>query len=241
MIKEAIDKILTLAPPTVEEYNGALYSNRELHRIHEETRANGFEVSSLTGIVDYLTQVSEDMRPRKYMVCVNSHQSVSVMSTLDADRKRETLILGRADLPHITFGKYLDNESFTIMLQALFTDDPETDKAALLRFAGTVQNGSVSEYSDDGITQAATVKKGITTLSKEIVPSPCRLRPYRTFREIEQPVSSFIFRMKNVEDTGIQCALFEADGGAWENAAMASIKAYLSEALSGLPNVVVIA
>ena len=29
------------------------------------------------------------------------------------------------------------------------------------------------------------------------------------------------------EDRGITCALFEADGGAWKNAAMKSIKEYL--------------
>ena len=43
--------------------------------------------------------------------------------------------------------------------------------------------------------------------------------------EIEQPVSEFIFRM--AEKQGITCALFEADGGAWKNAAMQNIKKYL--------------
>lgn len=37
--------------------------------------------------------------------------------------------------------------------------------------------------------------------------------------------SEFIFRM--MEDRSITCALFEADGGAWKNAAMQNIKNYL--------------
>ena len=58
-----------------------------------------------------------------------------------------------------------------------------------------------------------------------------KLRPYRTFTEVVQPASDFIFRMK--EDRGITCALFEADGGAWKNAAMKNIKEYLEFELEG--------
>ena len=65
-----------------------------------------------------------------------------------------------------------------------------------------------------------------------IVPNPVILRPYRTFPEVEQPASSFIFRMK--ENDGVCCALFEADGGAWKNEAMRNIKEYLKENLCDL-------
>lgn len=54
-------------------------------------------------------------------------------------------------------------------------------------------------------------------------PNPVSLRPYRTFTEVEQPSSSFIFRAK----TGPRFALMEADGGAWRSKAMKNIKAFL--------------
>lgn len=38
----------------------------------------------------------------------------------------------------------------------------------------------------------------------------------------------------------IQCALYEADGGAWKLDAMKAIKAYLEEALSGSNNYIII-
>ena len=111
-------------------------------------------------------------------------------------------------------------------MQSKFLDDPDTDRELLLKFAGTVEQGSVTEYGDDGVTQKATVKQGIASKTDAIVPNPVRLRPYRTFIEVEQPVSDFIFRMKD-SSHGITCALFEADGGAWKNAAMRNVKEYL--------------
>lgn len=64
------------------------------------------------------------------------------------------------------------------------------------------------------------------------VPNPVILAPYRTFPEIEQPLSKFIFRMKN--DRGPEAALFEADGKAWRNKAIRDIKEYLEKALEDL-------
>lgn len=97
----------------------------------------------------------------------------------------------------------------------------------ILKFAGTVEDGTVTDYSDDGVTQKATVKTGLASKTDAIVPNPVSLRPYRTFLEVEQPKSDFIFRMKQDKYDGVQCAIFEADGGAWQNAATKAVKNYL--------------
>ena len=55
------------------------------------------------------------------------------------------------------------------------------------------------------------------------VPNPVALVPFRTFIEVEQPESKFVFRVKD----GPQMGLFEADGGEWRLAAMLRIKEYL--------------
>lgn len=68
----------------------------------------------------------------------------------------------------------------------------------------------------------------------EIVPSPVHLKPYRTFDEIDQPESDFIFRIKSDKFDGITCALFSADGGAWITEAKQRIKEYLRNELSDL-------
>lgn len=51
---------------------------------------------------------------------------------------------------------------------------------------------------------------------------------------MDQPESDFVFRMKEDKYDGVQCALFEADGGAWKLHAMESIQEYLEEQLKGV-------
>lgn len=63
------------------------------------------------------------------------------------------------------------------------------------------------------------------------MPNPVKLRPYRTFAEIEQPESSYIFRIKD-NDGGPAFKLVEADGGLWKNVVMKKIKDYLEYELS---------
>ena len=98
----------------------------------------------------------------------------------------------------------------------------------------------MAQYSDDGVTQKATIKTGLASKGAAIVPNPVTLKPYRTFLEVDQPASDFIFRMKEYSGS-IGCALFEADGGAWKIEAMQNIKTYLQKELEGLDQFTVIA
>ncbi|MDD3140742.1 MAG: hypothetical protein PHX08_17475 [Lachnospiraceae bacterium] len=87
--------------------------------------------------------------------------------------------------------------------------------------------------------QRITIKTGITQVADDIIPNPVTLRPYRTFTEVTQPESQFIFRMKDGREC-LLCGLFEADGGAWNKVAMDNIKKYLSNELKEISNVIVI-
>lgn len=68
------------------------------------------------------------------------------------------------------------------------------------------------------------------------MPNPVKLTPYRTFLEVKQPASDFIFRMKQDKYDGIVCAIFEADGGAWKMEAAHRIKEYLQKELMDIHN-----
>lgn len=161
---------------------------------------------------------------------------------MDADRKRETLAVVEAEIPDFSFGRFTENEEFIIGVQSKFlNEDAEVnDKPIILQFAGNVKAGTVAEYGDTGVGQKAAIKKGVASLQEVEVPSPCRLMPYRTFTEVKQPMSSFIFRVKDNDRLGVSCALFEADGGAWKNEAKANIKAYLEKELADVSNIFVI-
>ena len=81
------------------------------------------------------------------------------------------------------------------------------------------------------ICQKTTIKSGIANKTDVIVPNPVKLRPYRTFAEIEQPQSSYVFRIQD-SDRGPSFNLVEADGGLWKNATMKKIKDYLAYELA---------
>lgn len=238
MLKEAIQYIVGLSAPTVQDINGETYSDKQLHRVKHIPYANEITMNTLTSLIDYIKS-GVDSFGGKMIIHVQSPTSVEMYSALNAERGRENIVSVRASVPAFNFDRFEGHEAFCIGVQSKFVDDPYTDKALLLKFAGTVESGSVAEYGDDGVSQKATVKTGIASKGDAIIPSPARLKPFRTFVEVDQPVSSFIFRMKDVSG-GVQCALFEADGGAWKNSAMNAIKEYLVKELDGLDNFIVI-
>ena len=83
-------------------------------------------------------------------------------------------------------------------------------------------------------------KQALLRKGEAMVPNPVNLCPFRTFIEVGQPASSFVFRMRQNRDEGVECAIFEADGGAWKNAAMENIKEYLQAELKEFPQFTVI-
>lgn len=235
MIKEALEYIVGLKTPVITEIDGNTYSDKPLNRISYVPYAKTIGMKTLTSLVEYI-KANIDSMSERMIVHVISPTEVHLYSSLDDDRKREYLVEVNAELPDFRFGNFVDHESFVIALQSKFL--PNTDRDLVLKFAGTVEDGTVAQYGDDGVTQKATVKTGLTSKADAVVPNPVNLIPYRTFLEVEQPASDFIFRMKS--SCGVQCAIFEADGGAWKNEAMSRIKNYLALELSEYPQFTVI-
>jgi hypothetical protein len=145
--------------------------------------------------------------------------------------QRRHFIEAQAKTPEFRFCNWYDQESFIIAMQSKFL---LTDHLSLvLSLVGGLNDGAVKTFSDDGITQTVQAKAGLARVADVSVPNPVCLIPYRTFVEVEQPASKFIFRMKSGRETP-EMALFEADGGAWKNEAMKNIRDYLSDKLAKL-------
>lgn len=237
MTRDALQYVVGLKTAEVLDINGGKYVDKDVHRVDKELRASAIQMNTLTSLVDYL-KAGVDSMADKMLVQVVSPTKVRVLSMLDADRKREELVDVEAMIPDFEYGRYMGNERFIIALQSKFINND--DRTLLLQFAGTVKDESIAQYGDDGVTQKATIKTGITSVGDAVVPNPVKLRPFRTFIEVEQPESAFVFRMRQAEEHGVECAIFEADGGAWKNAAMKSIKEYLQYELAELPQFTVI-
>lgn len=93
------------------------------------------------------------------------------------------------------------------MLQARFAD--VADRADVLRSIGKMRYENEVKMEDDGVTQTVASKAGVALVREDQIPNPVRLAPFRTFTEIEQPISPFILRVDDKCNVG----LFEADGG----------------------------
>ncbi len=89
-------------------------------------------------------------------------------------------------------------------------------------------------YADDGISQVATMTVGVAAKADVIVPNPVELIPYRTFQEVAQPASKFVFRIGDKEVPAFK--IVEAENNIWKNEAIANIKEYLAEALTEMPD-----
>ncbi|WP_416149399.1 hypothetical protein ACM26V_24675 [Salipaludibacillus sp. HK11] len=183
-----------------------------------------FLLSSLTGLINYI-QSNLDRQDENLFLHVDDEKTVSLESKLFDDGSRETLVVANAIVPSFRYEYYYDAEEMLINFQSKFrfTDDRDL----LLKVVGNVKEENVRQTGDTGIAQAVTIKTGISSADDVVVPNPVTLAPYRTFLEVEQPESDFIFRMKE----GPQGAIFEADGGAWRNNAIGNIRDYLANEL----------
>lgn len=231
-LKEALKYITGLKEeamqPKILEIEGKTYCDKALQRYHTFDKANEVRVSTLTAMIDYIKGKSEELR-ESMLIHIVSPTKVIFMSGLVDERAREILMISDAIVNEFQFDRYYDQERFLIELQSNFIRNDDLEK--IMKVAGNIQSGTTANYDDDGISQKTTIKSGIANNSDVIVPNPVRLRPYRTFNEVEQPESDYVFRIK---DAGGEPSfkLIEAEGGIWKNITMKKIKEFLEFELS---------
>ena len=152
----------------------------------------------------------------------------------EAERDRETLFEVNALLPHFEYGREYDQESFLVSMQACFA--PSEEREDVTKVASNIVSTQEATFSDDGISQQVVMKTGVTKKENAIIPNPVRLIPYRTFLEVEQPESEFVFRITEGRGGAPAFKLVSADGGRWEAVAVDNVKSYLTDALADIPN-----
>lgn len=232
MIKAAIEKILEMAKPNEIELGGTKYIDKRLYAI-SAPRPEALEFKSLKGLCDTLKaelMASEE----RTIVRVTSASRVDVYtSPYGNDNQRTYLYSCKAQLPVHEFGRFISLESMIIALRSKYVRTGILDEHVQL--LGSIFEESSVATLDDGISQSAVVKKGVALKANRTINPIVRLAPYRTFSEVEQPSSDFLFRLKE----GGMAALFEADGGAWEIEARHNIAEFLRANLSPMKYVIV--
>lgn len=236
-LKEALEHVEGLARENekteVIEICGRTYANKNLKRYDNADKAKALEASSLTALIDYIGACYKEFPKNTDMIIhIVDPKRVRLISALDAERTRECLFEVTAEVNEFRFGKWYDQEAFMIELQANF--QPSEDLVLVKKMAGNVERKNDKSYADDGISQVATMTVGAAAKADVIVPNPVTLVPFRTFQEVTQPASAFVFRVGDKEEPTFM--LQEAQNGIWKNEAVANIKSYLAGALTVMPD-----
>ena len=234
MLKEFVEKILSLAEVKPILIGDLHYADRPLHVVTEPHLA-GVSLLTLTGLVDLIQCHLDALLADDWVLYVGNHAEVSLLHrSTDAYGRRVRLASVKLDDGQpFPFGRFVEREEFIIGLHSRFVSN--VDHAMVVRLCSNLEASKVAMAEDDGISQRATIKQGVTLKETVTVKGRVGLRPYRTFREIEQPASEFIFRLRSKDGAVPDCALFEADGGKWKLDAVLAIKTWLESKNLGMP------
>jgi hypothetical protein len=234
-VKELADRVavpgqmqgpdLTVMPPGWTVADPAAY-------IKPGPTADPLAAYTLAAVSDYLAANRDALDLSKLVVHVVSPQIVTISGPImERARNREVYVKATAlNVADGFLGKFMSHEEFIIGLQSRFVES--TDRAAVLRLIGNIAHESVKGTSDDGITQTVQTKAGVVLKQEAAVPNPVTLAPFRTFREVPQPPSSFVLRVNQGRPGGFpEVGLFESDGGAWRLVAVERLAGWLRGAL----------
>ena len=177
MIKEAIDRILALSPPTISTFGDLKYSDKGLNLICPPT-PNAVECSTLQGLVDLFLEELDDMKPEEVLVHITSPISVEIISK-DADDCGRRRVWATAEYPECStfkFGAWMDPETFIIAAQQGFqrvkieADDGSfmLDLDYILEIASKITAEQSTSNDDDGFSQRVAVKQGIALKAETI-------------------------------------------------------------------------
>lgn len=231
MLKEAIEKIAELSAPTIVELNGAHYAvslEGEAKQIMPElVYAECKELNSLDALA---LMVREEAVPMYGKVFINVPTHLRAEAFLepneDLRKLRQTIYnVNATDVPGWDAEMKLPFDRAAVALQTRFQDSE--DREYTLQLLSQISTGAKVTYNDTGVATTIVTQRGVSLQQNSTIRPIVKLRPYRTFQELEQPSGLFLIR---IDERGISFA--EADGGMWKLAARKSIKAYLEAALA---------
>jgi hypothetical protein len=246
MKADAIDKIVSIAAPHEITVGASQFVDKVMHHLVEPPEP-AVACSTLQGLVDLLKAgVNGAAAGKDVLVHIASPHLVRLIAREDdgAGRRQEYAVATYPkECPTFTFGAWFSTENFIIAVQQGFqrvmlqSDDGTfaKDLDYVLKVTSKISADSSVANEDDGVTQRVNVQTGVVLKETAQLQPRVALAPYRTFAEIDQIVSTFIFRARVGADGGVQLALFEGDGGRWRLAAVAAIKAWLATQITDSP------
>lgn len=234
MLKEAIEKIKEMAiegdmiqTTVIDRYVYAKDPKGYLVKIapEESRRVEPLPITA-TSLEGFVNWIKRETYEGTLIVEVTNYNSVSCCTERDIIREGMShLLLTTTERNNLFYEGFRGHEEAMIELRSKFQYTEDIDY--LLKLLSSITLEDKVQSDDNGLSQQVTVRKGIALKDTETVKPIVKLKPYRTFYEVEQPESEFLLRLGDDGKVGF----FEADGGMWEMTARRTIKEYLEKAL----------
>jgi hypothetical protein len=215
----------------VIDINGRQYKKDEFKPVLEPT-VDCIEIHTLTGIVNAIqSNIDNGSVGRIHItVCSPTHVRLETDS-FGPWLQRHRVIDSTAYVTDFSFSRQYQPEDFVIALLSQFQETEHRN--ALLNACSAITKESIGTLNDNGISQKMELKQGVALRREVEFKNPVTLQPFRTFAEITQPTSEFVFRIH--DDKGVACSLHEADGFAWKLKAITDIRDYFKKQLPDIP------
>lgn len=225
MFKAALEYLVGLKPTNIFTIEGETYSDRELKRIPKVKRLpSRYEVKSLDAISKLIrTEIGNSLVP--LFIRIDSPTRVYVESTWDSDFDRCCQYSAICEEANFRPG-WRDQENAIIELKSAFL--PTEGQQYLIDLLSRICIDDGVSTTDNGVSQTVTTRQGVSLKQAENVKNIVSLKPFRTFREVNQPESQFLIRV----DEKARIGILEADGEVWKIEAKLNIKAYFEKELA---------
>lgn len=234
MLKEAIEKIVSLANPMVSAVGDRTYvfgKDGNFMEVEPDLdMVQEIRLNSLDAMVKFVTSEAVRLTDSILYLTVPDHLTVKCFTSPGKECKNLRMALYEAkatDVPGWAEKMQLGFEEAQIALRTRFQHTNDVEYAQKL--LSDITTGCKVTYNDNGVATTIVTQQGVALQGKTTIRPIINLRPYRTFQEVEQPASDFLIRVNDRYITFI-----EADGGMWKLAARETVKAYLEEKLSDL-------
>lgn len=210
------------------EVDGRQFVTRNVYEVPaKRTMPSEMQFHNLSAFIEFLHKDIEGQN-EKLFINVLQHDQIMVCKAWDGiDPYRHTYLKAHYDFtPNFKTGTFYEQQEFRIRVSSCFVmpDENYNEKSSneypiyqVLHHSGEIKT-VVSETSRDSpYSQRVTVESKTTAgdVSEDSIGIFKGLQMWRTWPEIEQPKSDYIFRIKNV-GKDVHMALFDYGNDKWK-------------------------
>lgn len=209
------------------EVDGTKYVSRAVTLPPSEPLPDTLKVHTLSGVAEFCNAFDKS---KIAYVHIEPASSVKVWGPLEGRHRNRPCYLAASLFAErsFPFGRALTQEEFIVGVQSGFVESE--NRTTFLRVAESLTEEGCVKASDDGVSQALATRQGVSLDASVEFKNPVFLAPFRTFPEIKQPVSPYLFRVGK----GPTLALHETHETEWQLTAVKAIAEFLNSRIEGV-------